>query len=107
MRVPHVLPRQSFKGRVHWTRPAGAGSRCCRASHSPRLITTPASTRVPLCAQKDAASNLERFGEACGLVRITTGALEATADYRDTDDLSLPLAAPDGGTRPLPGDPAC
>lgn len=35
--------------------------------------------------------------EAGGLERVTTGALEVSANYRDTDDLWLPLAAPDGG----------
>lgn len=34
--------------------------------------------------------------ETSGLEQVTTGALDVTADYRDADDLWLPLAAPDG-----------
>jgi SAM-dependent methyltransferase len=77
----------------------GAGMTVLRAFWDAALAIDPGAAAYDQ-ASTQRYTTREEIGdlwEAGGLERVTTGALEVSADYRDTDDLWLPLAAPDGG----------
>jgi len=77
----------------------GAGMTVLRAFWDAALAVDPGAAAYDQ-ASAQRYTTREEIGalwEAGGLERVTTGALEVSADYRDADDLWLPLAAPDGG----------
>ncbi len=77
----------------------GAGMTVLRAFWDAALAIDPGAAPYDQ-ASAQRYTTREEIGalwEAGGLERVTTGALEVSAGYRDADDLWLPLTAVDGG----------